>query len=322
MDLSAIRAPVAEDLKAVDQLIIRQLQSDVVLINQIGHYIVNSGGKRLRPLLVLLAARASGYQGELHRTAAAIIEFIHTATLLHDDVVDGSELRRNKRTANALWGNEASVLVGDFLYTRAFEMMVETDNMRVLDVLSHATNRIAEGEVLQLMNTNDPDTDQARYMEVIERKTAALFEVGTRIGAILTEVDRDVEDAVASYGRHLGIAFQLVDDALDYNSDETVIGKKVGDDLEEGKPTMPVIRAIEVGSDAQRACLREAIEQGGRENMAEVIEAIVSTGSIDYTIELAREHAQAAKEALQRLPESPSRLAMEATADFSVARTY
>lgn len=322
MDLSAIRAPVADDLEAVDQLIIRQLRSDVVLINQIGHYIVNSGGKRLRPLLVLLAARASGYQGQLHQTGAAIIEFIHTATLLHDDVVDGSELRRNKRTANALWGNEASVLVGDFLYTRAFEMMVETNNMRVLDVLSHATNRIAEGEVLQLMNANDPDTDQARYMEVIERKTAALFEVGTRIGAILAVVDPAVEEAVASYGRHLGIAFQLVDDALDYNSDETVIGKKVGDDLEEGKPTMPVIRAIEVGDETQRASLRSAIERGGRDNLEGVIAAIVSTGAIDYTIELAREHAQAAKDALKLLPESPSRLAMEATADFSVARTY
>jgi octaprenyl-diphosphate synthase len=234
MDLSAIRAPVSEDIQAVDGIILKRLQSNVVLINQIGHYIVSSGGKRLRPLLVLLAARACGYQGVAHRDMAAIVEFIHTATLLHDDVVDGSELRRNRETANAVWGNEASVLVGDFLYSRAFEMMVDVGIMRVMDVLSHATNRIAEGEVLQLLNANDPDTDEARYMEVIERKTATLFEAGTRLGAVLAETPRDMEDAIASFGMHLGVAFQLVDDALDYESDSDTIGKHIGDDLEEG----------------------------------------------------------------------------------------
>jgi len=322
MDLSAIRAPVSEDIQAVDEIILKRLQSDVVLINQIGHYIVSSGGKRLRPLLVLLAARACGYQDAVHREMAAIVEFIHTATLLHDDVVDGSELRRNRQTANAVWGNEASVLVGDFLYSRAFEMMVDVGMLRVMDVMSHATNRIAEGEVLQLLNANDPDTDEARYMEVIERKTATLFEAGTRLGAVLAEMPRDIEDAVASFGLHLGVAFQLVDDALDYESDADTIGKHIGDDLEEGKPTLPVIRAMQVGTEAQRKRLRDAIKSGGREHIDDVVEAIVSTGAIDYTIGLARSNAEAAKEALQLLPDSPARQSLEATADFAVARTH
>jgi octaprenyl-diphosphate synthase len=322
MDLSAIRAPVSEDIQAVDGIILKRLQSDVVLINQIGHYIVSSGGKRLRPLLVLLASRACGYQGVTHRDMAAIVEFIHTATLLHDDVVDGSELRRNRETANAVWGNEASVLVGDFLYSRAFEMMVDVGIMRVMDVLSHATNRIAEGEVLQLLNANDPDTDEARYMEVIKRKTATLFEAGTRLGAVLAEMPSDIEDAVASFGMHLGVAFQLVDDALDYESDSDTIGKHIGDDLEEGKPTLPVIRAMQVGTEAQRNRLRSAIETGGREHIGDVVEAIVSSGAIDYTTALARSHAEAAKQALLVLPDSPARRSLEATADFAVARTH
>ena len=322
MDLSAIRAPVRDDLQAVDEIILKRLQSNVVLINQIGHYIVGSGGKRLRPLLVLLAARACGYQGEQHRDMAAIVEFIHTATLLHDDVVDASELRRNRDTANAVWGNEASVLVGDFLYSRAFEMMVDVGLMRVMDVLSHATNRIAEGEVLQLLNAHDPDTDEGRYREVIDRTTATLFEAGTRLGALLAGVEAQVEDAVASFGMHLGIAFQLVDDALDYHSDDDTIGKKVGDDLAEGKPTLPVIRAMSVGTQAQRERLRSAIESGGREHIDEVVEAIVSTQAIDYTIALARSHAEAAKQALRSVSDSPSRRSMEATAEFAVARTY
>jgi octaprenyl-diphosphate synthase len=322
MDLSEIRAPVYDDIQAVDEIILKRLQSDVVLINQIGHYIISSGGKRLRPLLVLLASRACGYGGVAHRDMAAIIEFIHTATLLHDDVVDGSVLRRNRQTANAVWGNEASVLVGDFLYSRAFEMMVDIGVMRVMDVLSHATNRIAEGEVLQLLNTNDPDTDERRYMEVIERKTATLFEAGTRLGAVLAEVPRDVEDSVASFGKHLGVAFQLVDDALDYDSDAETIGKHIGDDLEEGKPTLPVIRAMEVGNDDDRRRLRMAIETGGREHIDDVVAAIVSSGAIEYTIALAQRHAAAAKEALEPLPPSPARAAMEATADFAVARTH
>ncbi|MGB5733903.1 MAG: polyprenyl synthetase family protein [Thiohalocapsa sp.] len=322
MVLSEIRAPVSEDIQAVDEIILKRLQSNVVLINQIGHYIVGSGGKRLRPLLVLLSTRACGYEGMAHRDVAAVVEFIHTATLLHDDVVDGSDLRRNRDTANAVWGNEASVLVGDFLYSRAFEMMVDVGNMRVMDVLSHATNRIAEGEVLQLLNTKDPDTDEARYMEVIERKTATLFEAGTRLGAVLAGMPREVEDAVASFGSHLGIAFQLVDDALDYESDADVIGKHIGDDLDEGKPTLPVIRAMAVGTSEQRALLRSAIETGGRERIDDVIEAIVSSGAIDYTAKLAKAHAQSAKDMLKVLPDSPARRAMEATADFAVARTH
>jgi octaprenyl-diphosphate synthase len=322
MDLSQIRAPVADDVQAVDRLIVDRLKSNVVLINQIGHYIVSSGGKRLRPLLVLLAARACGYEGERHLDAAAIVEFIHTATLLHDDVVDGSELRRNRTTANSVWGNEASVLVGDFLYARAFEMMVDVGNLRVMEVMARATARIAEGEVLQLLNANDADTDEARYMEVIQRKTATLFEAGTRLGAVITGGPPEVESAMASYGLHLGIAFQLVDDALDYMSDEGTIGKQVGDDLDEGKPTLPVIRAMEVGSEDQRKLLRAAIEEGGRQHIDKVIEAIVATKAIDYTVELARWHAEAAKQALEMVPATASRDAMSATADFAVARTY
>ncbi|MEA3638970.1 MAG: polyprenyl synthetase family protein [Lamprobacter sp.] len=322
MDLTQIRSPVADDVKAVDKLIIDRLQSNVVLINQIGHYIVSSGGKRLRPLLVLLAARACGYSGSRHLDAAAIVEFIHTATLLHDDVVDGSELRRNRDTANTVWGNEASVLVGDFLYARAFEMMVDVGNLRIMEVMAGATARIAEGEVLQLLNANDADTDESRYMEVIQRKTATLFEAGTRLGAVLTEAAPEVEAAMASYGLHLGIAFQLVDDALDYMSDDGTIGKQVGDDLDEGKPTLPVIRAMEVGTEAQRKRLRQAIEEGGRQHIDDVVAAIVETKAIDYTVELARWHAEAAKQALNAVPASPSRDALAATADFSVARTF
>lgn len=322
MDLSSIRAPVHEDLAAVDALILRRLQSDVVLINQIGHYIVGSGGKRLRPLIVVLAARACGYGGPHHIDMAAIVEFIHTATLLHDDVVDGSELRRNRETANAVWGNEASVLVGDFLYSRAFEMMVDVGQMRVMDVLAHATNRISEGEVLQLLNAHDPDTTEASYMEVIQRKTATLFEAGARLGAVLAGVDSASEDALAAYGLHLGIAFQLVDDALDYGSDHETIGKNIGDDLAEGKPTLPVIRAMEVGDDAQRAILRQAIETGGRELMDQVAAAIVATEALEYTAGLAHHHAQSAQRALETLPDSAFRAALLAAADFSVSRGY
>lgn len=322
MDLSAIRLPVAEDSKAVDALIIRRLQSDVVLINQIGHYIVNSGGKRLRPLAVLLAARACGYTGTRHVDLAAVVEFIHTATLLHDDVVDGSELRRNRETANAIWGNEASVLVGDFLYSRAFEMMVEVGSMRVMDILSHATNRIAEGEVLQLLYTKDADTDEARYMEVIGRKTATLFEAGTRLGAVLAGSPSPIEEAMASYGLNLGIAFQLIDDALDYTADQAEMGKRLGDDLEEGKPTLPVIHAMSVGTAAQRQLLRSAIEHGGRDRIDEVAAAIASTEAITYTATLARGYAQRAKESLSILAPSNTLEAMVSLADFAVSRGY
>jgi octaprenyl-diphosphate synthase len=322
MDLSEIRAPVAEDMQAVDQLILRRLESDVVLINQIGHYIVGSGGKRLRPLAVLLSARACGYQGSRHTDLAAVVEFIHTATLLHDDVVDGSELRRSRETANAVWGNEASVLVGDFLYSRSFEMMVDVENMRVMDILSHATNRIAEGEVLQLLNCNDPDTTEERYMEVIQRKTATLFEAGTRLGAVLAESPQEIEQAVADYGLQLGIAFQLVDDALDYRADGEELGKNLGDDLAEGKPTLPVIRAMAAGTPDERRLLRDAIESGGREHNDAVARAIESTEAIDYTIGLARRYAQSAKTSAAALPESAQRTALEKMADFAVSRTY
>ncbi len=322
MDLSRIRHPVAEDSKAVDALILRRLQSDVVLINQIGHYIVNSGGKRLRPLSVLLSARACGYTGERHIDLAAVVEFIHTATLLHDDVVDASELRRNRETANVVWGNDASVLVGDFLYSRAFEMMVDVGSMRVMDILSHATNRIAEGEVLQLLNTRDPDTDEGRYMEVITRKTATLFEAGIRLGAVLAESPLEIEDAAKEYGLCLGIAFQLIDDALDYSVDNAELDKNVGDDLDEGKPTLPVIRAMAVGSAAQRDLLRQAIEHGGREQIDAVTEAIASTDAITYTIELAESYAARAKKAIKRLPESDATESLAILADFAVRRTH
>ncbi len=322
MSLSEIRGPVAADLRAVDDLILRRLQSDVALINQIGHYIVNSGGKRLRPLGVLLSARACGYGGERHIDLAAVIEFIHTATLLHDDVVDGSDQRRHRNTANAVWGNAASVLVGDFLYSRSFEMMVDVGSMRVMDILSHATSRISEGEVLQLLNCNDADTTEARYLEVIERKTATLFQAGTRIGAVLAAAPPDIETALADYGHHLGVAFQLVDDALDYRAKGEELGKNLGDDLAEGKPTLPVIRALAVGTLEQRALLREAIEKGGRERIAEVAAVIDSTGGIEYTISLARRHAASAKQAVALLPESAQRASLEMMVDFAVARTY
>jgi octaprenyl-diphosphate synthase len=322
MDIAAIRAPVAEDMGAVDALILRRLHSDVALINQIGHYIINSGGKRLRPLLVLLAARACGYAADRHIDLAAVVEFIHTATLLHDDVVDGSDLRRNRDTANAVWGNEASVLVGDFLYSRSFEMMVTVGQMAVMDILSHATNRIAEGEVLQLLNAHDPDTSEARYMEVIERKTATLFQAGARLGAVIADASPEVERGLGAYGLALGIAFQLVDDALDYSASSAEIGKNIGDDLDEGKPTLPVIRAMQAGSAEQRAMLRQAIEAGGREHIDTVVAAIADTGAIAYTSQLARSYAEQAKAALAVLAPSQHREALAALADFAVSRTY
>jgi len=322
MEFSSIRELIEDDLKATDALILDRLRSDVVLINQVGHYIVNSGGKRLRPMIVLLAARALGYQGNTHIDLAAIVEFIHTATLLHDDVVDDSDQRRNRDTANAVWGNAASVLVGDFLYSRSFEMMVAVDAMRVMEVLSHATNRIAEGEVLQLLNCNDPDTDEGRYREVILRKTATLFEAGARLGAIISDSDAETEAALATYGLHLGMAFQMIDDALDYGSSGEDIGKNLGDDLAEGKPTLPLIRAIELSDSDTRDMLREVIEKGGTERIAEVVAAIESTDAIAYTARLAKEEAAQAKAALGALPESAFRNALAAVADFSVGRSF
>ncbi|MCB1829927.1 MAG: octaprenyl diphosphate synthase [Gammaproteobacteria bacterium] len=320
MDIAAIHALIEGDMKLVDALILRRLQSDVVLINQVGHYIVNSGGKRLRPMIVLLAARALGYQGRDHIDLAAIIEFIHTATLLHDDVVDGSDKRRNRDTANSVWGNATSVLVGDFLYSRAFEMMVDVNMMRVMEILSHATNRIAEGEVLQLLNCNDADIDEQKYFEVILRKTATLFEAGAQLGAVLCGAGAEQEKALAAYGRHLGIAFQIIDDALDYSSSDKEIGKNIGDDLAEGKPTLPVLRAMQVGTVVQQQALRDAIEQGGRDRIDVVMNAIESTDAIEYTSRLAKEEAEKAKAVLEQLPPSIYRDALAAVANFAVQR--
>ncbi|VAW58336.1 Octaprenyl diphosphate synthase, partial [hydrothermal vent metagenome] len=278
MQVDKIRALVANDMKAVDRVIQARLSSDVVLVNQLSQYIVNSGGKRLRPLLSLMASRAYGYEGEHHHTLAAIIEFIHTATLLHDDVVDESALRRGRETANALFGNAASVLVGDFLYSRAFEMMVDVGKMQVMQILAETTNVIAEGEVMQLMNCHDADTTEQRYLDVIHAKTAKLFEAATRLGAVLCNRPASEEQAMASYGMHLGTAFQLIDDVLDYSSSSEEMGKNVGDDLAEGKPTLPLIYAMRNGTQAQSDIVRKAIEEGGLEYLDQVMDAIKQTG--------------------------------------------
>jgi len=321
MDLNEIRALVREDLEGLDATIRERLASDVVLVNQVAHYIVGGGGKRLRPLLVLIASRACGYQGSHHVDAAAIVEFIHTATLLHDDVVDHSELRRGKDTANSLFGNEASVLVGDFLYSRAFQMMTEIGVVRIMEVLANASNLIAEGEVLQLMNCNDPDTTEHRYLEVIRRKTAMLFEAGTRIPAILAGQPPAVEEGLAEFGQRLGVAFQLVDDLLDYQAEAMEMGKNVGDDLAEGKPTLPLIHAMVNGDQAQRALIRTAIENGGLEDLGSIRDAIESTGGLEYTARLARREADAAVQALAQIPDSAYRDALAALADIAVERS-
>lgn len=322
MQLADIQALVADDMQAVDTLIQQRLSSDVVLINQLGLYIINSGGKRLRPLLHLLCARAAGYEGSHQHTLAAIVEFIHTATLLHDDVVDGSDLRRGQDTANALFGNEASVLVGDFLYSRAFEMMVEVDNMRVMEILAHATNTIAEGEVMQLLNVHDADTTEERYLEVIRFKTAKLFEAAGRLGAVLANNPSEQEGALAAYGMHLGTAFQLIDDVLDYSASSEELGKNVGDDLAEGKPTLPLIYAMRKGTDDEAASVRKAIESGGLELIDAVLAAIESTGAITYTARAAELAAEQAVAALAPLPASDFKTALESLARLSVNRTY
>ena len=322
MDFEAIKTLVHDDLQAVNNEIETRLRSDVVLINQVATYIVGSGGKRLRPMIVLLGARALGYQGRSHVQLATIVEFIHTATLLHDDVVDASEMRRGQSTANTIWGNQASVLVGDFLYSRAFEMMVEVDNMRVMDILARATNTIARGEVLQLLNCHDPDTTEERYLDVIQSKTAILFEAAAKLAAMVSQQSPATEDALGRYGLHLGTAFQLVDDALDYGRDNPALGKNVGDDLAEGKPTLPLIHALRHGNDEQRGLLRAAIEQGGQSNIEAVIDAIESTGSIAYTARKAEIEAARAKEALASLPNSPYKEALLDLTFFSVHRSH
>jgi octaprenyl-diphosphate synthase len=321
-DLDDVRARLGDDWPAVNREIQLQLRSDVALVNSVAHYIIGGGGKRLRPLLVLLSARACGYRGEKHIKAAAIIECIHTATLLHDDVVDDSDLRRGQDTANSVFGNEASVLVGDFLYSRSFQMMVEVGQMRVMDVLADATNTIAEGEVLQLMNCRDPDTTEEQYLEVIYRKTAKLFEAGVLIGAILADQARAVEDAFTRYGRELGLAFQLVDDALDYDASSEQFGKNIGDDLAEGKPTLPLIYALQRGSPREQVLIRRAIEQGGRDEIDEIISAIGSSGALAYTFNRAEKAVARAIDALRRVPDSPWKDALIQLAHFAVERRY
>ena len=309
-------------MRAVDDVIRARLDSGVLLIRQVAEYIVGGGGKRLRPILLLLSAGAFDYRGPHRHELAAVVEFIHTATLLHDDVVDESELRRGRATGNALFGNATAVLVGDFVYSRAFQMMVEVDSLRVLRVLADATNVIAEGEVMQLMSCHNPDIEEEGYLEVIRYKTAKLFEAATRLGAILGAATRGEEDAVADYGTHLGTAFQLIDDVLDYSGDSAVIGKNLGDDLAEGKPTLPLIYAIKHGTPQQAQRVRRAIEHGGRDELAAVIEVIRSTGALDYSSEQARQESRAAREALACLPHSRERDYLLQLADFAVTRSY
>ena len=323
MTLDEIQRLSAADMTAVNQQIFSQLSSDVALVNQLGIYIVNSGGKRLRPLLAVLAARALGYQGEQHISIAAIVEFIHTSTLLHDDVVDESTLRRGKETANALFGNQASVLVGDFLYSRSFQMMVKLDNMRVMQVLADATNIIAEGEVLQLMNVNDPDTTEQSYMQVIYCKTAKLFEAATQLAAVISGQSAEMEQAMKAYGMHLGTAFQLIDDVLDYQADANELGKNIGDDLAEGKPTLPLIYALRTGTPEQQQLIRAAITEGnGMQHLTQIMAALHETGAFDYTREMALQEALKAKQALLLLPASEYKIALSALADIAISRSH
>lgn len=316
------RSLVANGMLEVDQFIIRKLTSEVALINQVSAYIVNNGGKRLRPQLVLLSAGCCGYSEKLDINVAAIIEFIHTATLLHDDVVDESSMRRGRDTANSVWGNEAAVLVGDFLYSRSFEMMVEVGNPRIMEILAATTNRIAEGEVLQLLNVHEPDITEAQYLEVVRAKTAKLFEAATRLGAVLAGVDRQMEDGVANYGKHLGTAFQIADDVLDYSSEADQLGKNIGDDLAEGKTTLPLIFAMQRGSDAQRELIRGAIREGGLGDIDQVMQAIKDTDALESSIGSAREEAERAQLALQALPDNNYREALHNLADYAVARMH
>jgi octaprenyl-diphosphate synthase len=309
-------APVAEDLARVDALIRSRLHSDVALVRQVAQYLVSSGGKRLRPALLLLACGALGFKGDKRLELAAVIEFIHTATLLHDDVVDASELRRGRDTANAAFGNAAAVLVGDFLYSRAFQMMVEIDDMRVMQVLAEATNTIAAGEVMQLMGSHDPEVDEARYLEVIRRKTAKLFEAAARLAAVLSKQER-LEEGLAEYGRRVGTAFQLVDDVLDYGGD---LGKSLGDDLAEGKPTLPLIYTMRCGAPAQAALVRKAIAEGGRDDFGPVLEAIRACGALDYARAAAQREAEAAARTLTPLPASAYKQSLLELASFSVTR--
>jgi octaprenyl-diphosphate synthase len=322
MPVPVIQDFLVADMRTVDATIRARLDSEVALVRQVAEYIVASGGKRLRPALVILSAGAFAYQGKHHHQLAAVVEFIHTATLLHDDVVDASELRRGQSTANALFGNAASVLVGDFVYSRAFQMMVEVDSMRVMQVLADATNVIAEGEVLQLMNCHNPDIDELSYLQVIRFKTAKLFEAATRLGAIIGGATAEQEAAMASYGMHLGTAFQLIDDVLDYSGDHTTTGKNVGDDLAEGKTTLPLIYTIKHGSEEEAALIRNAIKGGGLNELKQVIAAMNRSGALDYTRRQAEAEARTASAALEVLPNSRQRDYLLQLADFAVTRNY
>ena len=323
MNLEQITALAAHDMNDVNGVILAQLNSDVVLINQIGNYIIGGGGKRIRPMIAVLAARALAYEGDKHVTVAALIEFIHTATLLHDDVVDESDMRRGKETANAAFGNAASVLVGDFIYTRAFQMMTSLGSLRVLALMSEAVNVIAEGEVLQLMNCNDPDITEESYMRVIYSKTARLFEAAAQASGILAGASTEQEKALQEYGRYLGTAFQLIDDLLDYSADGKTLGKNTGDDLNEGKPTLPLLHAMRNGNSEQCAMIRKAIEEGnGRHLLEPVLEAMQQCGSLEYTRQRAEQEADKAISALQALPPTSFREALEGLAHIAVQRDY
>lgn len=322
MKLEQLNNLIGPDMAAVDAVIRARLHSDVTLVQQVAEYIVNAGGKRLRPSLVLLAAGALGYRGTRHRDLAAIIELIHTSTLLHDDVVDESDLRRGRKTANALFGNAASVLVGDFLYSRTFQMMVEVGDMRVMSVLSAATNVIAEGEVLQLMNCHDANVDELRYLQVIRYKTAKLFEAAAQLGAIIGGASPEIEQSMADYGMHLGTAFQLIDDVLDYSGAEVETGKHLGDDLAEGKPTLPLIYVMQHGSAEQADCVRRAIENGGRNDFPAVLAAIRATGALEHAKKQAEAEADLAANAISSLPASTYKDSLLELPLFAVARSF
>jgi len=320
--LEHLKTLTASDMLRVDQVITDNLASDVVLINQLSQHIIYSGGKRLRPILVLLSAKACGYDGDDDALLAAVVEFIHTATLLHDDVVDDSEMRRGQQAASNIWGNEAAVLVGDYLYSRAFQMMVRAQSMQIMDLLANATNTIAQGEVLQLLNINDPDTTEQKYAQVIYGKTACLFEAAMQIGAILGNAETEIKQGLSEYGKHLGTAFQLVDDALDYTANSEELGKNVGDDLAEGKPTLPLIYAMQHGSDEQKTLIRNAIKEGGLEHIDSITQAIHETGALDYTNKQARSEATLAKSAISILADNEFKQALLFLADYAVERSH
>ena len=322
MSVKQLFAPIAADMQAVDEVIRTRLHSDVALIRQVADYIVQSGGKRLRPALVLFTAGAMGYKGTHHHELAAVVEFIHTASLLHDDVVDESDLRRGNRTANAIYGNAAAVFVGDFMYSRAFQMMVGVDSMHVMRVLADATNVIAEGEVLQLLNCHNADVVIDDYLRVIRYKTAKLFEAAARLGGIVAGADPETEARLAAFGMHLGTAFQLIDDVLDYSADEADTGKHLGDDLAEGKPTLPLIHVMQHGTPEQAALVRGAIEHGGRDDFSAVLTAIQESGALAETLRYAQAEAKLAIEAISVLPPSNFKDALLQLSDFAVRRKH